>query len=111
MVEQLESLLLPIDALLVHPDFHPQTDASLEVINLFRSMWFLCALFNLTNMDDKQEHAMEWLKPALGRIACKTPPMVIEESHEVVASDVEFNSVIRQEYASSVSKLVFLGCR
>jgi phosphatidylinositol 4-kinase len=54
-------------------------------------------------MDDKQNHAMEWLRPALGRIACKTPTMVVEESHEVVASDVEFNSVIRQEYTISVS--------
>ena len=103
MVEQLESLLLPIDALLAHSDFHPQNDAPLELINLFRSMWFLCVLFNFTNMDNKQDHAMEWLKPALGRIVCKTPYMVIEESHELVASDVEFNSVIRQEYASSVS--------
>ncbi|KAF8623467.1 hypothetical protein AX15_006251 [Amanita polypyramis BW_CC] len=102
MVEQLGSLLLPIDALLRHADFHPQNDASLELINLFRSMWFLCVLFNFTNGDNKQDHSMEWLKPALGRIACKTPYMVIEESHELVASDVEFNSVVRQEYASLI---------
>ncbi|KAF8743615.1 hypothetical protein AX14_001677 [Amanita brunnescens Koide BX004] len=102
MVEQLGSLLLPIDALLAHHDFHPHASPPLELINLFRSMWFLCVLFNFTNMDNKHEHAMEWLKPALGRIACKTPSMVIEESYELVASDVEFNSVIRQEYASSV---------
>lgn len=103
MVEQLGSLLLPIDALLAHHDFHSHDSPPLELINLFRSMWFLCVLFNFTNMDEKHEHAMEWLKPALGRIACKTPSMVIEESYELVASDVEFNSVIRQEYASCVS--------
>ncbi|KAF8350539.1 hypothetical protein F5887DRAFT_939764 [Amanita rubescens] len=102
MVEQLGSLLLPIDALLAHHDFHPHINPPLELINLFRSMWFLCVLFGFTNMENKHEHAMEWLKPALGRIASKTPSMVIEESHELVASDVEFNSVIRQEYVSSV---------
>ncbi|KAM6500354.1 hypothetical protein JOM56_003368 [Amanita muscaria] len=102
MVEQLGSLLLPIDALLAHSDFQPQINATVEVTNLFRSMWSLCVLFSFTNMDEKQDHAMEWLRPALGRIACKTPTMVVEESHEVVASDVEFNSVIRQEYTISV---------
>ncbi|KAF8637362.1 hypothetical protein AX17_002861 [Amanita inopinata Kibby_2008] len=102
MVEQLGSLLLPIDALLAHRNFQPQNDASLEILSLFRSVWFLCVLFNFTNMDNKQETAMEWLKPALSRIACKTPSLVIEESHELVASDVEFNSVIRQEYAMTV---------
>ncbi|KAK2466763.1 hypothetical protein APHAL10511_001021 [Amanita phalloides] len=102
MVEQLGSLLLPIDALLAHSDFRPNNTSSLEFINLFRSVWFLVVLFNFTNLDNKQDHAMEWLKPALSRIACKTPSLVIEESHELVASDVEFNFVIRQEYVSSV---------
>ena len=46
---------------------------------------------------------MDWLKPALSRIAVKTPSMVIEESHDAVASDVEYNSAIRQEYANTVN--------
>ncbi|PFH54176.1 hypothetical protein AMATHDRAFT_52986 [Amanita thiersii Skay4041] len=101
MIEQLGSLLLPIDALLSHPDFNPQNSATMELVRVFRSMWFLCVLFSFTNNDHKHNGAMEWLLPALGRIALKTPNMVFEESHELVASDVEFNSVVRQEYASS----------
>lgn len=103
MIEQLASLLLPIDALLAHEDFNPQSDAASTIIALFRNMWFLCILFNFTSVDDTEQNAMEWQKPALARIAAKTPSMVLEESHDSVASDVEYNSVIRQEYAHTVS--------
>jgi phosphatidylinositol 4-kinase len=102
MIEQLASLLLPIDALLAHDDFHPQSDASAGIVALFRNTWFLCILFNFTCIEDKESTAMEWQRPALARIAAKTPPMVLEESHDSVASDVEYNSVIRQEYAHTV---------
>lgn len=70
-------------------------------------MWFLCILFNFTSIEEEQEGsgptAMEWQKPALSRIAAKTPAMVLEESHDTVASDLEYNSVIRQEYAHTAS--------
>ncbi|KAF9564367.1 hypothetical protein CPC08DRAFT_705318 [Agrocybe pediades] len=102
MVEQLASLLLPIDALLAHNDFHPSQDPSPEMLTLFRNMWFLCILFGFTTENKAEVTAMDWLKPALGRIALKTPAMVIEESHDAVASNVEYNSVIRQEYANTV---------
>ncbi|KAF5380919.1 hypothetical protein D9615_004166 [Tricholomella constricta] len=102
MIEQLASLLLPIDALLGHHDFNPHQDASSGVVSLFRNMWFLCILFHFTCNKDKEETAMDWLKPALSHIAAKTPSMVLEESHDSVASDVEYNSVIRQEYAHTV---------
>ncbi|KAE9409758.1 hypothetical protein BT96DRAFT_962286 [Gymnopus androsaceus JB14] len=101
MIEQLASLLLPIDALLSHQDFTPHINESPTVVALFRNMWFLCVLFNFT-ADDKEATAMEWQKPALARIATKTPAMVLEESHDSVASDVEYNSVIRQDYAHTV---------
>ncbi|KAJ3753010.1 hypothetical protein EV360DRAFT_88184 [Lentinula raphanica] len=101
MIEQLASLLLPIDALLSHQDFTPQFSDSQTLIALFRNMWFLCILFHFT-IDDKQGTAMDWQKPALSRIATKTPAMVMEESHDSVASDVEYNSVIRQDYAHTV---------
>ncbi|KAF9067556.1 hypothetical protein BDP27DRAFT_1328569 [Rhodocollybia butyracea] len=101
MIEQLASLLLPIDALLAHVDFNPHINDSSTLVALFRKMWFLCVLFHFT-VDEKEATAMEWQRPALARIATKTPAMVLEESHDSVASDVEYNSVIRQEYAHTV---------
>ncbi|KAJ7709476.1 hypothetical protein B0H17DRAFT_1155491 [Mycena rosella] len=101
MIEQLASLLLPIDALLAHEDFNPQLKAEPAIISLFRNMWFLCILFGFTSPDD-EESAMEWQKPALCRIAIKTPSTVLEESHDSVASNVEYNSVIRQDYAHTI---------
>ncbi|CAA7271519.1 unnamed protein product [Cyclocybe aegerita] len=102
MIEQLASLLLAIDALLAHPDFNPHKEPSPEIIGLFRNTWFLCVLFGFTTDETKEWAAMDWLKPALARIAVKTPSMVVEEAHDAVASDVEYNSVIRQEYANAV---------
>ncbi|KAF5358382.1 hypothetical protein D9756_001382 [Leucocoprinus leucothites] len=102
MIESLASLLLPIDALLVHVDFKPSESASPETVALFRNMWFVCVLFDFTAADEKDTTAMDWLRPALTRIAAKTPPMVFEETHGAFASDIEYNTVIRQEYAESV---------
>lgn len=102
MIEQLGSLLLPIDALLAQTDFNVRSNASPGVVAHFRNMWFLCVLFHFTSVEDKEDSAMDWLKPALARISAKTPAMVIEEAHESVASDVEYSSVIRQEYAHTV---------
>ncbi|KAK0463795.1 uncharacterized protein EV420DRAFT_1520089 [Desarmillaria tabescens] len=102
MIEQLASLLLPIDALLSHSDFNPHVDASPAVVALFRNMWFLCILFHFTTDDAIDSNAMAWKKPAMARIAIKTPATVVEESQDAVASDVEYNSVIRQEYAHTV---------
>jgi phosphatidylinositol 4-kinase len=101
MVEQLATLLLPIDALISQGDFNPRDDPSPEILALFRNTWFLCILFGFTTKEDEAT-AMDWLKPALARIAVKTPSMVVEESHDAVASDVEYNSVIRQDYANTV---------
>jgi phosphatidylinositol 4-kinase len=105
MIEQLASLLLPIDALLAHPDFNPHVEVSSAVVSLFRNMWFLCILFHFTSVGDKEETALDWLKPALARIAVKSPSIVLEESHDSIASDVEYNSVIRQEYARTVGNV------
>lgn len=102
MVEQLASLLLPIDALLGQQNFNPREDSSQEVMTLFRNTWFLCILFGFTTENKAEATAMDWLQPALARIAIKTPSMVVEESHDAVASDVEYNSVIRQEYSNTV---------
>jgi phosphatidylinositol 4-kinase len=101
MIEQLASLLLPIDSLLAHGDFDPHLSASSGVVALFRNMWFLCVLFHFTT-DDKEDTAMDWQQLVLARIAAKTPSMILEEVHDSATSDLVYNTVIRQEYAHTV---------
>jgi phosphatidylinositol 4-kinase A len=104
MVTQLASLILPIDALLSHDLFDTKLIAELtpEVVTLFRNMWFLCVLFNLTTPESRGGGAMEWQKPALLRVALKTPNLVLEEARDTLFGDIEFNPVIRLEYAQTV---------
>ena len=110
LAEQLVSLLLPIDALLSHGDFNPRSGSSPELVALFRKMWFLCTLFQFTAADGKDGSATEWRRPALSRIAAKTPALVFEEAHDPLVSDIEFNSSIRREYAHNVSSSVHPSC-
>ena len=102
MSEQLASLLLPIDALLSHEDFEIGPDVSYNIVTLFRNMWFLCVLFGFTSPATHAHTAMEWRQPALARIAARTPPIVLEEAHDTIVSDLEYNTVIRQEYVETV---------
>ncbi|KAH7923479.1 hypothetical protein BV22DRAFT_1036261 [Leucogyrophana mollusca] len=104
MIEQLASLLLPIEALLDHADYNPHLNASSELVTQFRNMWFLCVLFHFTSSEEKEKTAMEWLQPALARIAAKTPCMVLESALDA-ASEFEYSTVIRQEYARLPSVL------
>jgi len=104
MIEQLASLLLPIEALLTHADYNPHLGASQELTGLFRNMWFLCILFHFTSGEEKGP--MTWLVPALAKIATKTPDLVLESAHDA-ASDIEYSTVIRHEYAHSVSAALF----
>lgn len=60
-------------------------------------------MFQFTSADDGDRMAMEWQKPALARIAVKTPPIVLDEAHDTIVSDLEYNPVIRKEYAETVS--------
>jgi phosphatidylinositol 4-kinase A len=110
LAEQLVSLLLPIDALLGHVDLNPRFGSSSELVALFRDMWFLCTLFHLTVPDEKDGSATEWRRPALARIAAKTPALVLEEAHDLLVSDIEYNSSIRLEYAHSVSSFAGSSC-
>lgn len=105
MTEQLASLLLPIDALLSHSDFTVGPDVAGSLTTLFRNMWFTCVLFQFTSSDEgiSEGTAMEWQRPALTRIAIKTPPIVLDETHDTIVSDLEYNPVIRREYAETVS--------
>lgn len=102
MVTQLTSLLLPIDALLGHEMFDTAVIAkfSPEVVTLFRNMWFLCILFHLTSLEQNNGPVMEWQRPALLRIALKSPDLVHEEARDSLSSDIEFNPVIRHEYVN-----------
>ncbi|KAJ3555853.1 hypothetical protein NM688_g2347 [Phlebia brevispora] len=102
VTEQLASLLLPIDALLSHPDFKLSDNPSSSLVTLFRNMWLLCILFHFTTADDKDHVAMGWQKPALIRIAMKTPTIVLEEAHDTIVSDLEYNPVLRREYVETV---------
>lgn len=102
MTEQLASLLLPIDALLNHADLVINVEASPTLISLFRNMWFLCILFHFTAADGKDQTAMAWQRPALARIAVKTPTIVLEEARDTIVGDLDYNPVIRQEYAETV---------
>lgn len=110
MIEQLASLLLPIEALLNHPDFTPHHHTASELINLFRNLWFLCVLFHFTNSgeEEREKSAMTWLSPALATIAIKTPCSVLENVSDAV-SDMEYCTVVRHEYAHSVCFLVVSG--
>lgn len=103
MIEQLASLLLPIEALLDHADFTPHLHATTELTNLFRNLWFLCVLFHFTTSgeEEREKSAMTWLLPALARIAIKTPCLVLENVSDAV-SDLEYRTVVRHEYAHSV---------
>ncbi|KAG6376278.1 hypothetical protein JVT61DRAFT_2256 [Boletus reticuloceps] len=103
MIEQLASLLLPIEALLDHADFAPHLRATSELTNLFRNMWFLCVLFRFTTPgeEEREKSAMTWLLPALARIAMKTPCLVLENVSDAV-SDLEYRTVVRHEYAHLV---------
>jgi phosphatidylinositol 4-kinase len=98
MIEQLASLLLPIDALLKHEDFNPGVNTA----TLFRQMWFLCVLFGFTTTESTPGSAMDWQGPALSRISNKTPPLVTESKS--LASDLEYSPVIKQEYVNNVSR-------
>ncbi|KAH9852668.1 atypical/PIKK/PI4K protein kinase [Lenzites betulinus] len=102
MSEQLASLLLPIDALLSHSDFEIGPDVSYNVVTLFRNMWFLCVVFGFTSPPEHGHTPMDWRQPALARIAAHTPPIVLEEAHDTIVSDLEYNTVIRQEYVETV---------
>jgi hypothetical protein len=107
MVEQLVSLLLPIDSLLSRNIFDTEAIQAMpmELVNLFRNMWFLSTLFQFTAPDEKEGSAMQWQRPALMHIAVKTPPLVSEEAGDALGGEIEYNPVIRQEYAQHVRRL------
>ena len=109
MVDQLGSLLLPIDALLTQTDFDPCEKASPDTVTLFRNLWFLSVLFRFTDPEERGEPSAEWQVFALTRIAAKTPSIVPEDGPDFVTSNLEYNTVIRQEYAHAVRCILTLN--
>ena len=108
MVEQLASLLLPIEALLSHEDFDPQSSGSSDLVGLFRNMWYLCSLFHFAMFEEKDQIAMNWVRQVLRKIAARTPAIVSEEGMDLVGV-LEYNTIIRREYAHAVGP-VSLSC-
>jgi len=102
LIDRLSAQLLPIDALLSHKDFRPHEAASADLVAQFRNTWFLCVLFQLTALDQPLDTLTEWRAAVLRRIATKTPPLVLEETQDFASSAIEFNSVIRHDYATGV---------
>lgn len=105
LIEQLSTLVLPIAALLEHPDFTPDIEKSPEFVGLFRNMWFLCILFRFTKRPTMGSGDWSAQQEALLHISTKTPSLVREEEHDYVNSALEYNTVIRHDYAQNVSCL------
>lgn len=100
----LAALFVPISEVLRHETYHPDRGASPELVGLFRNFWFLSVVFGISGQAGKQrmsEHGAQ----ALEIIAEKTPALVVESANDYVASDLEYNSILRKDFASSVSRL------
>lgn len=104
MKSWLGALLVPIATLLQHEQYHPDHNAAPELVAHFRNLWFLCVVFGLTGRAGSQR-----LQPheanALATIAEKTPPLIVESANDFVNSELEYNSTLRKDFASSVSHL------
>jgi phosphatidylinositol 4-kinase len=98
MMEELCSLLLPLDALLSHEDFHPQLSPTPLLTTRYRNLWLLCVLFGFTNASKRPDCMTEWHVQALMRIAEKTPPIVLEDTYGFVSAELEYNPILRQDY-------------
>jgi phosphatidylinositol 4-kinase len=104
MKSWLAALLVPISTLLSHDSYHPDHVPSTELVAHFRNLWVLCVVFGLSGQVGKQqlhEHEVN----ALGIIAEKTPPLVLEGANDFVASELEYSSILRKDFAYSVSAI------
>lgn len=91
--------------MLSHEDFQPHLNASTLLTTRYRNLWLLCVLFGLTTADKRPVHMTEWHIAALVRVAEKTPPIVLEEAHDFVTAELEYNPVLRQDYVQGVRNL------
>lgn len=102
IMEELCSLLLPLDALLSHEDFQPHLNPTPLLTTRYRNLWLLCVLFEFTNVSKRPDCMTEWHVQALMRIAEKTPPIVLEDTYGFVSAELEYNPILRQDYLQEV---------
>ncbi len=105
MLSQLAALLYPIEAIVSSPDITLADVRSQDFVNLFRNMWLLCAMFSFTRTDS--QYVDDSGRLALKRIARNTPPLLLESQRDYVESGLEYNSILRRDYAAAVR---YLGC-
>ncbi|KAK4686496.1 phosphatidylinositol 4-kinase A, partial [Tremellales sp. Uapishka_1] len=101
MKSWLAALLIPISELLLHSNYHPHHAASSELVAHFRNLWFLCVVFGLSGSAGRKRLSDHELN-ALSNIAVKTPALVLESANDYVASDLEYNSILRKDFAASI---------
>jgi phosphatidylinositol 4-kinase len=100
MKSWLAALLVPISTLLAHTSYHPDRAPSSDLVVHFRNLWFLCIVFGLCGTGhNMHEHEVN----ALQTIAEKTPALVMEGANDFVASELEYSSVLRKDFAYQVS--------
>ncbi|KAF8529176.1 hypothetical protein BU17DRAFT_73353 [Hysterangium stoloniferum] len=101
LISHLSTLVLPIAALLEHHDFFPDAGKTPEFATLFRNMWFLCVLFRFApSLGGIPSQSAQ--RDALVSISIKTPSLVREDENEYLTCGLEYNSVIRHDYAQEV---------
>ncbi|CAO1634457.1 unnamed protein product [Parajaminaea phylloscopi] len=102
LTTDLASLLPPIAALLSNNDINPHLEPSVEMVSLFRNMWFLCVIFGFVDSGRKARSATtESMAQSLSVISLKTPTLVPETSVNYLESDLQYNSVLKRDYSSS----------
>jgi len=60
--------------------------------------------------EEKDQIAMNWVRQVLWKTASKTPVIVVEEAMDLVG-ELEYNTVLRREYAHMVRPLNLMGRR
>jgi phosphatidylinositol 4-kinase len=97
----LAALLIPISELLSHNDYNPQLSPSAECVALFRNLWLLCVVFGLSGKAGRNQLS-DHEASALAIIAKKTPPLVLENATDFVGGELEYNTVLRKDFAVSI---------
>lgn len=112
----LATLLPAIAAVLEHKDIHPEQQPTVEMVSLFRNMWFLSVLFGFASPGNVRKNVgvdghskappnsaaeaqAEIVGRSLSSISLKTPTLVPESAHNYLESDLEYNSVLKREFS------------
>lgn len=115
---EMARLLPTIAELLSHDDLNPHLEPTLDMVALFRNMWFLAVLFNLANPHVARRASLSAtlaftplvltvqsvVRPStdmhriLALVALKTPTLVPESARNYLDSDLEYNSVLKREF-------------